>query len=197
MLGAVVFLLDTFLGVFALALLMRFYLQLMRAPVRNPLSVFVAALTDWIVVPTRRVVPGLFRIDLSTLVLAWLTELILLALEQMLLALKQMLLGIGAIPPVAPALGLLAVVAAIQLIKLSTWILIVAVVVQAALTWVAPYSPAMPVLNSLTRPFLSVFRKRIPPVGNVDLSPLFVLVVCQLLLYLIAYAETSLIRGFE
>jgi YggT family protein len=154
------------------------------------LSVFVAALTDWIVVPTRRVVPGLFRIDLSTLVLAWLTELILLAL-------RQRLLGIGAIPPVAPALGLLAVVAAIQLIKLSTWILIVAVVVQAALTWVAPYSPAMPVLNSLTRPFLSVFRKRIPPVGNVDLSPLFVLVVCQLLLYLIAYAETSLIRGFE
>jgi len=182
---AVVFLLDTFLGLFALALLLRFYLQLMRAPARNAMSTFVAALTDWIVVPTRRVVPGLFRIDLSTLVLAWLTELILLAL-------RQWLLGLEAEAPLAPALGLLALIAAIQLLKLSLWILIAAVVGQAILTWVAPYSPAMPILNSLTRRFLSVFQRRIPPVGNVDLSPIFVLVGCQLLLYLIAYVEAHL-----
>src|SRR4249919_2818642 len=55
---ALAFLLETFLGLFALALLLRFYLQLLRAPARNPLSTFLAALTDWIVVPARRVIPG-------------------------------------------------------------------------------------------------------------------------------------------
>jgi YggT family protein len=78
---ALAFLLEVFLGLFALALLLRFYLQLLRAPARNPLSTFLAALTDWLVVPARRVIPGLFRVDLSTLVLAWLTELVLLCAD--------------------------------------------------------------------------------------------------------------------
>jgi YggT family protein len=185
LLSALNFLLDTFLGFFALALLLRFYLQVVRAPARNPLSTFIAALTDWIVVPTRRIVPGLFRMDLSTLLLAWLTELILLVL-------KQLLVDFGAGIPVAPAFGLLALIAAIQIVKLSLVILMVAVLGQALLSWVAPYSPAMPILNSLTRPFLSVFQRRIPPVGNVDLSPIFVLVGCQLLLFLIASVEALL-----
>jgi YggT family protein len=178
----IVFVLETFLGLFAVALLVRFYLQLMRAPARNPVSTFVAALTDWIVVPTRRVLPGLFGIDLSTLVLAWLTELMLLAATA---AVRSYDLGL-------PVLGWLALVAAIQLVKLSLFILMGAVLIQAILSWVAPYSPAMPILNSLTRPFLRIFQRRIPPVGNVDLSPLFVLVGCQLLLYLIAYLERGL-----
>lgn len=178
-----VFLLDTFIGLFALALLLRFYLQLMRAPARNPVSTFVVALTNWIVVPARRFVPGLFGIDLSTLVLAWLTELLLLALKHMIAAWA------------APPFLVIALVAAIQIAKLSVWILMIAVLVQAVLTWVAPYSPAMPVLNSLSRPFLAVFRRYVPPVGNVDLSPIFVLIGCQVLLYLIRYAEALIVSG--
>jgi YggT family protein len=175
-----VFLLDTFLGLFALALLLRFYLQVMRAPARNPLSTFVVALTNWIVVPARRLVPGLFGIDLSTLLLAWLTEFVLLALKHWI-----------ALPAAAP-LVLLALLAAIQIAKLSVWILIIVVLAQAVLTWVAPHSPAMPVLNSLSRPFLGVFRRYVPPVGNVDLSPIFVLIGCQVVLYLIGYAEAGI-----
>src|SRR5258705_10620101 len=71
---ALIFLLETFLGLFSLALLMRFYLQAVRAAARNPLSQFLAALTDFIVRPTRRFIPGLWGYDLSTLLLAWLTE---------------------------------------------------------------------------------------------------------------------------
>jgi YggT family protein len=177
-----VFLLDTFLGLFALALLLRFYLQLMRAPARNPVSTFVAALTDWIVVPTRRFVPGLSGIDLSTLVLAWLTELVLLGLKHWLV--------VGSGPPVL----VLAVAAAIQIAKLSVWMLMFVVLAQAVLSWVAPHSPAMPMLNSLSRPFLGVFRRRLPPVGNVDLSPIFVLIGCQVVLYFIRFAEAWLVR---
>ena len=68
-------------------------------------------------------------------------------------------------------------------------------IVQAVLTWVNPYSPVMPLLNSLSRPFLRVFRRYIPPIGNVDLSPLFVVIVCQLLLILpIAFLEAALMK---
>ena len=182
---AVAFLLETFLGLFALALLLRFYLQLMRAPARNPLSVFLAALTDWIVVPARRVIPGLFRIDLSPLVLAWLTELILIAATWWIRGIISSLS--------VPGMVLVAALAAIEVAKLSLYILLVAVIVQAVLSWVAPYSPAMSILTSLTRPFLLVFAKRIPPVGNVDLSPIFVIVVCQLLLFVVGWIETGIL----
>jgi len=66
---------------------------------------------------------------------------------------------------------------------------------QAILSWVSPYSPAAPLLNSIARPFLRVFQKRVPPVGNVDLSPLFVLVVCQIVLMATAWLEGSVVRG--
>jgi len=70
-----------------------------------------------------------------------------------------------------------------------------AVIVQVVLSWVGPYSPLMPLANSMTRPFLRALQRRVPPIGNVDLSPLFVLVVIQLLLMLpIAWAEGSLSR---
>ena len=184
----VVFLLETFLGLFAFALLMRFWMQVLRAPARNPLSAFLAALTDWLVVPARRVIPGLWRIDLSTLVLAWVTEVILVTAK---FHLGGYQLG-GAIGAGVVALLALGVV---EVFKLSLYILIVAIIAQAVLTWVAPYSPAMPMLNSVTRPFLGPLQRRIPPVGNVDLSPIFLLVVCQLLLFLVAWLEGALVRG--
>jgi YggT family protein len=182
------FLLETFLGLFALALLLRFFLQWLRAPVRNPVSHFLAALTNWIVVPARRVVPGLWGLDLATFLLAWLTEVVLILAT-------YWLKGAGLGPAVGASLVLIGFLALVQLVKLSLWILMVAVLVQAVLTWVSSYSPAMPLLNSLVRPFLRVFQKRIPPVGNVDLSPLFVLVVCQLLLMLIAWLEGAVVRA--
>ncbi|HTS53728.1 MAG TPA: YggT family protein [Burkholderiales bacterium] len=185
---ALQFLLETFLGLFALALLLRFFLQWLRAPLRNPLSYFLAALTDWIVLPARRVVPGLWGLDLSTLLLAWVTEVLLILAT-------YWLKGPGLGPAVGVSIVLIGFLALVQLVKLSLWILMIAVIVQAVLSWVSPFSPAMPMLNSLVRPFLRVFQKRIPPVGNVDLSPLFVLVVCQLLLMAIAWLESAAVRA--
>jgi YggT family protein len=186
--NAIVFLLETFLGLFALALLLRFYLQALRAPARNPLSTFLGALTDWIVVPARRVIPGLWGMDLSTLVLAWATEVVLLVA-------KFSLGGPETGGAVGAAMIALLLLGAVEVIKLSVYILLVAVILQVVLSWVAPYSPAMPMLNSLTRPFLGPLQRRIPPVGNVDLSPIFLLVGCQLLLFLVAWVETALMRG--
>jgi len=172
---ALVFLLETFLGLFALALLLRFFLQVVRAPARNPLSQFLLALTDFVVRPARRVIPGLWGYDLSSLTLAWLVELIRVS---SVLFVK----GYDFSAPVGVMLLALFGLAAINLLKTFIYIVLVTTIIGAVLSWVNPYSPVSPIINAMTRPFLGVFRRRIPPIGGVDLSPLFVLIVCQLLL---------------
>ena len=186
--GALIFLVNTVFDLFTVALLLRFFMQWARAPLRNPLSEFLNALTDWMVRPARRVVPGLWGLDLATLALAWLVQLIGIAIV---LQIKGYQFG----PQAGLAFAALVLLSAILLVKLLIYIVMVTVIVQAVLTWVNPYSPVMPLLNSLSRPFLRVFRRFIPPVGNVDLSPLFVVIVCQLLLMVpIALAETAIMK---
>jgi YggT family protein len=172
---AVVFLLETFVGLFVLALLLRFFLQVVRAPFRNPLSQFVAALTDFLVRPARRVIPGLWGYDLSSLVLAWLVQMVLIASV-------LLVQGSGFTAPIGVSLIAVLGLAGVNLLKTLIYIVLVATIIQAVLSWVNPYSPIAPLLNAMTRPFLGVFRRRIPLIGGIDLSPLFVLVICQLLL---------------
>jgi YggT family protein len=89
----------------------------------------------------------------------------------------------------------LAALAALAVLKMLIYIVLVATLVQALLSWINPGSPVAPLLDAMTRPMLRVFRRRIPPVGNVDLSPLFVLVACQLLLMLpVAWLESEALR---
>jgi YggT family protein len=188
--GALIFLVNTAFDLFTVALLLRFFMQWARAPLRNPLSDFLNALTDWMVRPARRVIPGLWGFDLATLVLAWLLQVIEMAIV---LQIKGIPLGSQA----GLAFAALVLMAAVSIVKLLIYIVMVVVIVQAVLTWVNPYSPVMPLLNSLSRPFLRVFRRFIPPIGNVDLSPLFVVIVCQLLLMVpIALLEGSIMKLF-
>jgi len=187
---ALVFLVETVLGLFALALLLRFYLQLVRAPFRNPVSQFVCAATDFAVIPARRVVPGLWGMDLATLGLAWLAQFLNLFLV---FQIKGMGLGPS---PVVMVLGL-ALLAAVQLFKVSVYILMVAVLVQALLSWVNSHTPVAPALDALTRPFLRPIQKRLPVLGGVDLSPLVLIVACQLVLMLpVAWLEANALRVF-
>jgi len=172
---AMAFLLETFLGLFALALLLRFYLQAVRAPARNPVSNFVAALTDFIVRPARRFIPGLWGYDLSSLVLAWLVQM---ALVASVLVVKNYQFAGSVGTALVGIIGL----SGVNLLKLFIYIVLIATIIQAVLSWINPYSPAAPILHAMTRPFLRVFQRRVPLIGGVDLSPLFVLVVCQILL---------------
>ena len=70
------YLLDVAFGLFTYALLLRFVMQWLRAPFRNPLGQFIVAVTVWMVRPVRRVVPGLFGVDLASLLLAWLWKIV-------------------------------------------------------------------------------------------------------------------------
>ena len=186
--NALIFLIQTAFGLFVVALLLRFYMQWVRAPYRNPLSEFLQALTDFIVRPARRVVPGLWGLDLATLVLAWLIQ-----LAEIVIVMQ--LRGLDSGPDAGAAFAWLVLLALVVLAKTGLYMLLVIIVLQVLLSWLAPGSPVMPLLNSLTRPVLRGFQRRIPPIGNVDLSPLIALVVIQLLLMLpVAWAEMTLTR---
>lgn len=91
------FLLNTFVGLFVFALLMRFYLQWFRAGPRNPFSQFLNALTGWIVLPARRFIPGLWGMDLASLVMAWFFEFLLIVVVAMLHGVPVSVLGPGAV----------------------------------------------------------------------------------------------------
>jgi len=186
--AASIFLIETIFGLFTISLLLRFYLHCVRASYRNPLSEFLSAITDFVVRPARRVIPGLWGLDLATLMLAWLSQLI-----EILAALQ--IKGYPLESATATGLSGLALLSVILVLKLGLYIVMATVVIQAVLSWVNAYSPVAPLLNSMTRPFLRIFQRLIPPIGNVDLSPLFVIISCQLLLMVpVAYLEMTLSR---
>jgi YggT family protein len=189
MLGnALIFIAQVVFGLLTLTLLLRFYLQWVRAPYRNPLADFVNALTDFMVRPARRVLPGLWGIDLPTLLLAWLMQLL-----EWLIVLQIRGFRFGA--EVGLALVGIAAVAAVAVAQMLVYIVLFSTLLQALLSWINPGSPIAPLLDAMTRPFLRMFRRRIPPIGNVDLSPLFLMVACQLLLMLpIAWLEGAALR---
>jgi YggT family protein len=186
--GALIFLFETAFGLFVIALLLRFYMQWARAPYRNPLSEFLQALTDFIVRPARRVVPGLLGLDLATFVLAWLVQ-----LAELFIVMQ--LRGYQSGPDAGLAIVGFLALALLVLFKIALYMLLVIILLHVALSWLNPQSPVMPLLNSLTRPMLRPLQRRVPPIGNVDLSPLFALIIIQLLLMLpMAWAEASLMR---
>ena len=170
------FLLDTAFGLITYAFLLRFMMQWLRAPFRNPLGQAVMALTDWAVKPARRVVPGYKGLDLPTLVLTWVAEFLWLGALELLNGLST--LG-------GSMVATLAVLACIEIVKATLWLLIFVIFAQAILSWIAPDGPFAGVLNALTFRFLTPIRRRIPPLGGVlDLSPLIVIVLAQLALML-------------
>jgi YggT family protein len=189
MLGeTLIFLVQTAFGLLTVALLLRFYLQWVRAPYRNPLADFVNALTDFMVKPARRVIPGLWGIDLPTLLLAWLMQL----LEWLAILYIR---GFRWNHDLGIAIAALAALAAIAVVKMLVYIVLFSTLIQAVLSWINPGSPVAPLLDAMTRPFLGLFRRRVPPVGNVDLSPLLLIIACQLLLMLpLAWLESEALR---
>ena len=186
--SALIFLIETVAGLFIVALLLRFYLQWARAPQRNAVSDFLNAITNFAVRPVRRLVPGLWGLDWATLLLAWLTQFV-----ELLLVLQ--LRGYTFGPAAGQALAVMLLLALIMLVRVALYIVIVVLIIQAVLSWVNPYSPIAPVLNALSRPFLRPIQRLVPPVANVDLSPLIVIIACQLLLMLpVAYFAGVLTR---
>ncbi|HEX5129459.1 MAG TPA: YggT family protein [Usitatibacter sp.] len=173
---AIHLILDALFSLFILAALVRFWMQAFRAPTRNTIAQFTMAFTDFAVKPLRRVVPGLLNLDWASLIVAFVAELILQVLV--------VLLFRGAVA--GEMFPVLLFIAFVKLIRLTIYVFMGAIIIQAVLSWVAPRGqhPMEPFFNAMTRPFLGPFQRAVPPIGGLDITPLLALIAFQLVLML-------------
>ncbi len=169
------FLLDAVLGFLTIALLLRFYMQAFRVSFNNQIGTFVVQLTNWLVKPLRQVLPGLFGLDLASLLPAYLLQLVLL------LATVALHVGIDG-AALDSLLLLLLWQGVLATLRLSIYILVAALFLQAVLSWVNPYSPLGQPVAQLTRPFLRPIQRVVPPIAAIDLSPLIAILLAQVVL---------------
>lgn len=172
-------LVNTVVVFFVVLLLLRFHFQWLRVPFRNSVGEFVLATTSWLVMPARRVVPGLAGLDLPTLLLAWLVQALGLWIEAGIRGIDAGLLGV-------------ALAALLDLVRYSLYILVAAVIIQVVFSWLNPYTPVAPVLDALTRPFLRPLRRFVPPIGSFDLTPLVLVVLAQVVLIVLWHLRPAL-----
>ena len=169
MTNPIIFLVDTLVSLYVLAILLRFLLQWANAEFYNPISQFLVKITHPPIKVLRRFVPAIGKIDTASLVLLLLLQM---TSDFFILLLK----GIAINP------GALIILSATQLISLVLNVFIFAVFARALLSWVNPgtFSAASSILRSLTEPLLDTCRKFIPDLGGIDLSPLAALLLLQL-----------------
>lgn len=172
---ALLFIVRTLLELLVIVFLLRLLLPLVRAEIRNPLSQAVIKLTDPLIIPLRRLLPPMGKIDTAALIAVLLVQI---ATTVIILFLS----GFGFGSPVIVLKS-----ACEQLVLTVLQFYFVAILIYALLSWVAPsaYSPVANVLNSLCDPILRPVRRLIPPIAGLDLSVLFVLIALQALMILI------------
>lgn len=169
MTNPIVFLIDTLVSLYILAIVLRFLFQWTRVDFYNPISQFLVKITHPPLKILRRFVPSIGKIDVSSLVLALALQML---ADFLILVLQGEIAGIAA----------LTIYSFKQLVEMVLNIFVFAVFARAILSWFDPgnYNPASSILHSLTEPLLSLCRKIIPDLGGIDLSPLVALVVLQL-----------------
>lgn len=160
-----VFLIQFIFGFYILAVLLRFLLQLVRADFYNPISQFLVALTNPPLRPLRRLIPGLWGIDLASVLLLFILN----GLQWLLIH----MLNYGT----TPALLGLAVYSLADLLKLTLYVYYGALFIRIIVSWINPYSQQNPALNlvvRLTEPLMRPARQRLPAAGGIDFSPMLV-----------------------
>ena len=169
-----IFLIDTLFSVYIAVMLLRFILQQVGADFYNPISQFIVKATQPLVLPARQLIPSIRKVDTATLVLV-------LALILIKLVLVFTIAGFQLNVPQ------LLIRALYDLISLTFDVFIVALFVQAILSWVNPdpYHPVSSLLRSLTFPILRPIQKHVPPISGIDLSTIIGLIALMFLKRLI------------
>jgi YggT family protein len=163
------FLLNTLFSLYILTVMLRFLLAAVRADFYNPVSQFLVKVTNPPLIPLRRILPSIGKIDVSALVLMLLLQLAALAV---IVLLRGGQLSIGA----------LLILSIAELVGLLLNVFLFAILIQVVLSWINPgtYNPVISLLYSLTEPVLRPCRRLIPPMSGIDLSPLVALIAIQL-----------------
>ncbi|MFU3060473.1 YggT family protein [Pseudomonas aeruginosa] len=169
---AAIYILQTLGSLYLLIVLLRFILQLVRADFYNPLSQFIVRATKPLLNPLRRIIPGFGGIDLASLVLAILIQLVL-----MILILMLMGYGVGGF------IMQLLIWSIIAVTSLFLKVFFFALIISVILSWVAPgsYNPGAQLVNQICEPLLMPFRKFLPNLGGLDLSPIFAFLALKLI----------------
>ncbi|MDP3847073.1 MAG: YggT family protein [Pseudomonas sp.] len=168
---AALYVLQTLGSLYLMIVLLRFILQLVRADFYNPLSQFAVRATQPLLKPLRRIIPSIAGLDIASLVLALLVQLVLMALT--------MLLAYGTTgSPIQ-----LLIWSLIGITALFINIFFYALIISVILSWVAQgsHNPAALLVNQLCEPLLMPFRKLLPNMGGLDLSPIFAFIAIKLL----------------
>ena len=181
--SALTFLLTTVLNLLTLLFLLRFFMQLFKAPFNNPLAYMVISLTDFAVKPVRRIIPSWGKFDLSTLFLALVTQAL---LQFSLLWLRGFPFSLAG---QSAWLGLVGM-SFLGVFKTGLDVFFYAILLQVILSWVNPHTPIASALNSLTKPILAPIQRLLPMASGIDFSPIVALIFIQMI-------NVSLIKTLE
>lgn len=178
-----VFLIGVVFGFYILMVMLRFLLQAVRADFYNPLSQFIVKFTTPALRPLRRIIPGVGGVDLAAIVLLLLLQIVEIYLIALLTA-----QNLHPVVVVVFAIG--------KLVTTALYIFIIAIIVQAVLSWVQPaaYNPMTVVIQQLTNPILRPIRGFVPVFSGLDLSPLVALVVLNLIVLAIPHLQAGLLQ---
>ncbi len=172
---ALLFLVNAVVGFFSTLFLLRFMMQWGRVSFAGQLGDFVVKLTNWAVKPLRRIVPGMGGVDWASLIAALWLQLLQAAL---ILSLSTSLINADGFGMVL----MLLMLAIRGLLRLTVYIAMGVVILQAVLSWINPHSPIAGPVGQLARPILDPVRRFVPPISGIDLSPLVVILLLQVVL---------------
>ena len=156
--------------------LLRFIMQLVRADFYNPISQFIVKATNPLLLPLRKVIPGLFGVDIASLLLA-------LALQMAALQLIGLVVGAGLYP-----IGPLVLGSLWKLLDVVLNVYFFSFIILIIVSWIAPhtYNPVMSVIQSITEPVLRPIRRVIPSMGGLDFSVMFAMLGIYIIRILIS-----------
>lgn len=165
---ALYFIVKTLVQLYLLLLLLRFWLPVLRADFRNPIAQGILRITSPLVIPVRRFISPIGRLDTSTILVAFVLEFLLVLA---LLALRG--LNVGTLP--------MAITAILELAIQSLNLFFFVILIKVVLSWVAPqnYNPIIALLNTMAEPVLIPFRRIVPAIGGFDISPIFAIVLLK------------------
>jgi len=174
LLNATDFLVQAVLSFALYAVLLRFWMQWVRADFRNQIGQFIITITNPVVIPLRKIIPSVGTIDTATLLLAYV-----IAVLKIFSLLSLRSINVGAIDLAIFGFG--------QLLQASVYLFFIAIFIQVIASWVNPQShhPVLNVARAISEPLMAPARKLIPVIGGLDLSPILVILFLQLTLRLL------------
>lgn len=179
LLNTAIYLIKVFFNAYLTIVLLRFIFQMVRADFYNPISQFIVKITNPLLIPIRKIIPGFMGLDLSSLFLLLILQLVelvlLLLIKGATLTLKPLFLagltfwGIG------------------ELLDLTCSIYLYSIIFFVILSWLPQtgYNPLLILLMQIINPLLIRIQRYIPPIGGLDLSPWFFIIILQVAIFLL------------